>query len=238
MSLNSVERVKEYLEIDQEPPAVIPECRPPVNWPTKGEIQIQDLVVKYAPDLPPVLNKITVHMHAREKIGVVGRTGAGKSTLTIAFFRFIEPESGTIIIDDIDITKIGLYDLRSAITIIPQDPVLFAGTIRSNLDPFGVLGEEVLWEALRRANLAGHQHHHHHHHGEYKNEERKLVEKASAATLVDVLTEDEDWKDDAASTSGSSSSSSSSSKDSNSTVADDTDGESTETEDTDTISVV
>ncbi|CAG8581475.1 740_t:CDS:10, partial [Diversispora eburnea] len=153
MNMNSVERVQEYLALEEEPPRIIDYNRPPPNWPPKGEIHVKDLVMQYAPDNPPVLKNISFHIRPAEKVGIVGRTGSGKSTLAISFFRFMEPISGQIIIDDVDISTIGLFDLRSRLTIIPQDPVLFTGTLRSNLDSFGEYDDEELWNALRRAHL-------------------------------------------------------------------------------------
>jgi ABC-type multidrug transport system fused ATPase/permease subunit len=100
-----------------------------------------------------VLSDIDISVSAKSKVGIVGRTGAGKSSLSLAFFRFMEPSSGSITIDGIDIGSIGLYDLRSRITIIAQDPVLFQGTVRTNLDPFGLYADERLENALRRVHL-------------------------------------------------------------------------------------
>jgi ABC-type multidrug transport system fused ATPase/permease subunit len=97
---------------------------------------VRDLVVGYAPDLPPVLNHLTFDVAPGEKVGVVGRTGAGKSTLGLTLLRYVEPLSGTITIDGLDVCDMGLEDLRRRLTIIPQDPLLFKGTVRSNLDPF------------------------------------------------------------------------------------------------------
>ncbi|KAF9915542.1 hypothetical protein BX616_005921 [Lobosporangium transversale] len=153
MSLNSVERVNEYLEMPQEPPAIIEESRPPAGWPYDGKIEIKDLTMQYAPDMGPVLHNISISIRPREKIGIVGRTGSGKSTLALSLFRFMEPVAGSIVIDGIDISKIGLEDLRSRLTIIPQDAVLFNGTIRSNLDPFQEHTDYEIWEALRRVHL-------------------------------------------------------------------------------------
>ncbi|KAK3818725.1 MAG: P-loop containing nucleoside triphosphate hydrolase protein [Benniella sp.] len=154
MSLNSVERVNEYLEMPQEPPAIIEGSRPPAGWPFDGKIDIQELTMQYAPELGPVLHSISLNIRPREKIGIVGRTGSGKSTLALSLFRFMEASSGSIVIDGIDISKIGLEDLRRRLTIIPQDAVLFNGTIRSNLDPFQEHTDYEIWEALRRVHLA------------------------------------------------------------------------------------
>ncbi|KAJ3171396.1 hypothetical protein HK101_011253 [Irineochytrium annulatum] len=154
MSMNSVERCQEYLELEQEAPAIIDNHRPPSNWPSEGRILIDNLVMKYAPDLPEVLKGISADIGTCEKVGIVGRTGAGKSSLTLAFLRAVEPASGTIVIDGVDIRQIGLRDLRSNITIIPQDPILFAGTVRSNLDPFLNQSDADLWAALKRARLS------------------------------------------------------------------------------------
>ncbi|KAG0285970.1 hypothetical protein BGZ96_009863 [Linnemannia gamsii] len=153
INLNSVERVVEYLDLEEEPPAIIEGSRPPAGWPCSGEIVIDHLTMRYAPDTPDVIKDISFSIKAGEKVGVVGRTGSGKSTFAISLFRFMDPVKGTITIDGIDICKIGLQDLRSRLTIIPQDPILFKGTLRSNLDPFGELEDVDLWEALRRSHL-------------------------------------------------------------------------------------
>jgi ABC-type multidrug transport system fused ATPase/permease subunit len=116
-------------------------------------LEVNDLVVSYAPDLPPVLKGISFETNAAERIGVIGRTGAGKSSLTLALFRFLEAKSGSIHVDGLDISKIALEDLRSRLAIIPQDPVLFSGTIRSNLDPFDNHTDEELRDCLERVHL-------------------------------------------------------------------------------------
>ncbi|KAK3842495.1 MAG: ABC transporter type 1, transmembrane domain-containing protein [Linnemannia gamsii] len=153
INLNSVERVVEYMDLEEEPPAIIEGSRPPAEWPYAGEISIDHLTMRYAPDTPDVIKDISFTIKAGEKVGVVGRTGSGKSTFAISLFRFMDPVKGSITIDGIDISKIGLQDLRSKLTIIPQDPILFKGTLRSNLDPFGELEDVDLWEALRRSHL-------------------------------------------------------------------------------------
>jgi ABC-type multidrug transport system fused ATPase/permease subunit len=152
-NMNSVERVKEYMDIDQEAPAVIPQSRPPPNWPSQGSVEFANYYTRYRPDLEPVLKGISFTVSPGEKVGIVGRAGAGKSSLALALFRGLEAEQGQILIDGIDISKIGLHDLREAITIVPQDPTLFTGTIRSNLDPFGMFSDEHIFKALRRVHL-------------------------------------------------------------------------------------
>lgn len=111
--------------------------KPPAEWPPRGEIVFDHYACRYRDGLDLVIKDITAHVKPGEKVGIVGRTGAGKSTLTLALFRLIEPAKGKIFIDGLDITDMGLHDLREKLTIIPQDPVLFSGTLRLNLDPFG-----------------------------------------------------------------------------------------------------
>ncbi|KAJ1988801.1 hypothetical protein EDC05_005092 [Coemansia umbellata] len=152
-NMNAVERVKQYLDIKQEAALESElEYKPPASWPTKGDVQIEDLVAEYVPGVP-VLHGISLSVKHGEKVGVVGRTGAGKSTLSLALLRFVEASSGRIMLDGVDISKIGLEDLRRNVTIIPQDPVLFNGTIRFNLDPFNEYPDEIVWDALRRTHL-------------------------------------------------------------------------------------
>ncbi|KAK9376594.1 uncharacterized protein V1513DRAFT_483259 [Lipomyces chichibuensis] len=153
MDMNSVERINEYLQLDQEAPEIIESCQPPVGWPSKGAITVHDLSLRYTPELPTVIHNVSFDVKPGSKVGVVGRTGAGKSTIVSAFFRFLEPVTGSIVIDDVDISKIGLHDLRVALTIIPQDPTLFSGTIRSNLDPFNRYTDSAILGALRRVHL-------------------------------------------------------------------------------------
>lgn len=155
MDFNSVERVEEYLAVPQEPPAVIKGSRPPAYWPSSDAAQflsVRDLEIKYAPDLPTVF-KGSFEIKSGEKIGLIGRTGSGKSTLAMSLLRFSEPHSGSIWLDGIDITSIGVDDLRSRITYIPQDAVLFSGTVKENLDPFDEHTEDELLDALSRVNL-------------------------------------------------------------------------------------
>jgi ABC-type multidrug transport system fused ATPase/permease subunit len=154
-NMNSVERVKEYLDVDQESQAIIPDRRPPRGWPSRGSVKFVDYSTRYRPDLDLVLKNVSFTVLPGEKVGIVGRTGAGKSSLALALFRGLEAESGQIIIDGIDISTIGLQDLRENITIVPQDPTLFTGTIRTNLDPFGLFSDEQIFTALRRVHLIG-----------------------------------------------------------------------------------
>ncbi|KAK2566616.1 Multidrug resistance-associated protein 1 [Acropora cervicornis] len=135
----SVERVKEYAETTTEADWIVPDNRPPDDWPDQGSIVMSDFDLRYREGLP--------------LIGIVGRTGAGKSTLTLALFRILERAGGKILIDGIDISKLGLQDLRSRLTIIPQDPVLFSGTLRLNLDPFDSHTDEELWGILELSHL-------------------------------------------------------------------------------------
>ncbi|XP_030806740.1 LOW QUALITY PROTEIN: canalicular multispecific organic anion transporter 1 [Camarhynchus parvulus] len=148
----AVERVHEYVTVKNEAPWVTKK-RPPRGWPSRGEIQFIDYKVRYRPELDLVLQGITCNIGSTEKVGVVGRTGAGKSSLTNCLFRVLEAAGGKIIIDDMDIATIGLHDLRNNLTIIPQDPVLFTGTLRMNLDPFDQYSDEEVWKALELAHL-------------------------------------------------------------------------------------
>ncbi|KAE9611183.1 hypothetical protein Lal_00012069 [Lupinus albus] len=149
----SVERIFQYSSIPHEAPLVIEDCRPTKNWPETGTICLNNLEVRYAEHLPSVLKNITCTFPGRKKIGVVGRTGSGKSTLIQALFRIVEPREGSIIIDNVDICKIGLHDLRTRLSIIPQDPSLFEGTVRGNLDPLQQYSDTEVWEALDKCQL-------------------------------------------------------------------------------------
>ncbi|XP_077235246.1 putative ABC transporter C family member 15 isoform X2 [Tasmannia lanceolata] len=149
----SVERILQYSKITSEAPFVIEGCTPPSSWPTVGTICFKNLKVRYAEHLPSVLKNITCTFPGKKKIGVVGRTGSGKSTLIQAIFRTVEPSEGTIRIDDVDICQIGLHDLRARLSIIPQDPTMFEGTVRGNLDPLGKYSDTEIWEALDKCQL-------------------------------------------------------------------------------------
>ncbi|KAF8530144.1 ABC protein [Hysterangium stoloniferum] len=155
--MSSVERLTDYSDTDlleQEAPHEKDDVKPPQEWPSEGAIEFKDVVMSYRPGLDPVLKGISMSIRSGEKIGIVGRTGAGKSSLMVTLFRLGELSSGSIHIDGIDISSLGLRDLRSKIAIIPQEPLLFSGTIRTNLDPFSVYDDAQLWDALRRAYLA------------------------------------------------------------------------------------
>ncbi|RNA36438.1 multidrug resistance-associated 1 [Brachionus plicatilis] len=152
-NITSVERIKEYCETPHEAEYQIEETKPSANWPQNGEVKFENYSVKYREVLDNVLKNINLVINPAEKIGIVGRTGAGKSSLTLSLFRILENSTGTILIDDVNIKKIGLHDLRHKLTIIPQDPIIFSGTIRMNLDPFGEKKDDDLWKALDLAGL-------------------------------------------------------------------------------------
>lgn len=149
----SVERVSQYMHVPSEAPQVIESNRQQPSWPDKGRVEILDLKVRYRLDTPLVLRGISCTFDGGHKIGIVGRTGSGKTTLISALFRLVEPVSGKIIIDGVDISKIGLHDLRSRLGIIPQDPTLFNGTVRYNLDPLSEHTDSEIWEVLRKCQL-------------------------------------------------------------------------------------
>lgn len=153
----SVERVKEYIDLPQEKynkdfskqqQQALDPC-----WPANGKIEFKNYSTRYREGLDLCLRQISFTARPKEKIGIVGRTGAGKSSLSLALFRIIESAGGSIVIDDLDISSLNLFDLRSRLTIIPQDPVLFAGTVRENLDPFGIYSDADIWQALQNSHL-------------------------------------------------------------------------------------
>lgn len=149
----SVERVLEYAGLPSEAPEIIQGKRPPISWPAKGELEFKSYSARYREGLDLVLKNINLDIKSHEKIGVVGRTGAGKSSLTLALFRIIEPDTGNISIDNLNTSSIGLLDLRRRLAIIPQDAALFEGTIRDNLDPGHVHDDTELWSVLGRLTL-------------------------------------------------------------------------------------
>jgi ABC-type multidrug transport system fused ATPase/permease subunit len=144
----SVERVLEYANLPSEAPEVIFKRRPAIGWPAQGAVSFNDYSTRYRPGLDLVLKDINLDIKPHEKIGVVGRTGAGKSSLTLALFRIIEGVNGNISIDGLDVSTIGLFDLRGRLAIIPQDPAMFEGTLRDNLDPRHVHDDTELWSVL------------------------------------------------------------------------------------------
>ncbi|XP_048247829.1 multidrug resistance-associated protein 1-like isoform X2 [Haliotis rufescens] len=149
----SVERLKEYSETPTEAEWILDHHRPPPSWPQNGKVNFVNYATRYRPGLDLVLKGISCEINESEKVGIVGRTGAGKSSMTVALFRLIEAASGSIIIDGTTAGNIGLHDLRSKLTILPQDPVLFSGTMRMNLDPFDKYSDAQIWKALAHAHL-------------------------------------------------------------------------------------
>ncbi|KAG9397719.1 hypothetical protein AC1031_019163 [Aphanomyces cochlioides] len=152
-AMTAVERLLHFKTIPEEAPETTLNDPALASWPSKGAVQFQNLKLRYRPDLPLVLHGITLDIQGGEKIGICGRTGAGKSSLMIALFRISEFDSGTILIDGIDIATIGLATLRRVLSIIPQDPVLFSGTLRENLDPFGEKTDAELEAVVQQTHL-------------------------------------------------------------------------------------
>ncbi|CAJ0955316.1 unnamed protein product, partial [Mesorhabditis belari] len=148
----AVERIKEYSETPTEGQNSTQKPKDP-NWPSEGKVVFKDYALRYREGLDLVLKGINVEIEPNEKIGIVGRTGAGKSSLTLALFRIVEADGGSIYIDDVNISKITLESLRSRLTIVPQDPVLFSGTLRINLDPFSTHDDDEIWRSLQNAHL-------------------------------------------------------------------------------------
>lgn len=148
-----VERILQYSNIPSESPLEVTNCRPTETWPWCGTIQIEALQIQYKLDMPMVLKGISCTFPGERKIGVVGRTGSGKSTLIQALFRIVEPSAGRILIDGVDISLLGLHDLRCKLSIIPQEPTLFQGTVRANLDPLQQYLDTEIWEVLRKCRL-------------------------------------------------------------------------------------
>uniref|UniRef100_A0A8C3AF62 ATP-binding cassette, sub-family C (CFTR/MRP), member 3 n=1 Tax=Cyclopterus lumpus TaxID=8103 RepID=A0A8C3AF62_CYCLU len=149
----AVERVKEYSETKTEAPWEVEDKKPPPEWPTEGNVEFHDYSVRYREGLDLVLKNLTLSVKGGEKIGIVGRTGAGKSSMTLCLFRLLEAAAGEITIDGVKISELGLHDLRSRLTIIPQEPVLFSGSLKMNLDPFEKYSDEEVWRALQQSHL-------------------------------------------------------------------------------------
>jgi len=154
VNMNSVERMIEYEGVESEAPHVVEGHRPPAGWPSRGAITAEQLTVKYRADLPPVLKGISFSINAAEKVGIAGRTGCGKSTMMMTLYRLVEPCGGSLRIDGQDVLSMGLRDLRSRLALVPQDPVIFSGTIRTNLDPFDDYTDEQLWGTLSKVSMA------------------------------------------------------------------------------------
>ncbi|KAG2058537.1 hypothetical protein BDR06DRAFT_1004242 [Suillus hirtellus] len=153
-NMNSVERLAHYAkEVEQEAAHEVEDSPAPADWPSRGEIVMKDAVMRYRPELPPVLKGLSMSVSPGEKIGVVGRTGAGKSSIMTAIYRMVELASGSISIDGVDISTVGLAQLRRKLSIIPQDAFLFSGTLRTNLDPFLLHDDAKLYDAMKRAYL-------------------------------------------------------------------------------------
>ena len=151
--MTSVERILEYTKVPQEPHLESEEDKkPPVEWPTEGCVEFKNVCLRYSLGGEMILKNLSFVVRPKEKIGIVGRTGAGKSSLIAALFRLSNIE-GEIYIDRVPTRNLGLHDLRSKISIIPQEPLLFAGTLRANLDPFQEFTDEILWQALAEVEL-------------------------------------------------------------------------------------
>ncbi|KAJ2644226.1 hypothetical protein GGF44_000742 [Coemansia sp. RSA 1694] len=153
-SLPGLSRFFVYTEqLEREAPQTIKQTQPPASWPAQGEIEFKDYSMRYRSELGTVLNQLSFTINGKEKVGIVGRTGAGKSSLTHALLRLVEPAEGSVLIDGIDTSTIGLQALRSNISVVPQDPVLFEGTIRDNLDPKREYTDAQVWEAIEKAKI-------------------------------------------------------------------------------------
>ena len=150
----AVERIQEYTETKQEPEWKLDIDDTLKYWPAKPTIEFKDVSARYREGLPLVLKNLSFSVKDKERVGIVGQTGAGKSSITLALFRMIDMDSGRIFIDDVDIATMGLHCLRKKLTIIPQEPVLFAGSLRMNLDPLGAYSDEELWKVLKMSHLS------------------------------------------------------------------------------------
>lgn len=148
-NMTSVERIIEYVNLEPEAPLELENKKTADEWPSKAEICFKGLSMRYSPKSDYTLRNLKFTIEPKEKIGIVGRTGAGKSSIIQALFRLAVNE-GIIEIDHIDIQGLGLHELRKQISIIPQDPILFSGTMRENLDPFKTKNDEELWKALEQ----------------------------------------------------------------------------------------
>lgn len=155
-NLVSAERLIEYSKLKPEAPLDIAETEPASTWPATGDVSYEHVAARYRENLDLVLRDVSFDIKGGEKVGVAGRTGGGKSTLTMVLYRIIEAESGRVMIDNVDVSKIGLRALRSKLSIIPQDSQCFEGTMRDNLDPTGKSSDADMWKALEQCRLKSH----------------------------------------------------------------------------------
>ncbi|KAJ2614979.1 hypothetical protein H4S08_001460 [Coemansia sp. RSA 1365] len=152
--MTHLERAVEYMHLPSEGVDIVEDYRPKETWPEQGVVEFKNFSTRYREGLDLVLKDLSFRVAPRHKVGIIGRTGSGKSSLSLSLFRIIEAASGQILLDDEDITKYGLFDVRNKLSIIPQDPVLFAGTVRENVDPFNNYSDQEIWHALEEAHLA------------------------------------------------------------------------------------
>lgn len=154
MFMNSVDRIDRYAELEIEDyDGAIPENSLPPNWPTSGEVTFDDIVVQYGPDRPAIISQLTADVKPQQKVGICGRSGSGKSSLLMALFRISDVKNGQILIDGVNIQKVPLLKLRSSLAIIPQENIMFSGTLRSNLDPEGKIPDPDIWSALELCQI-------------------------------------------------------------------------------------
>lgn len=170
VELNSFQRVREYCQV--EPEETFDKARrteiadsTPASWPTSGRVEFRNVTARYTPNGPDVLRRVSFAAHSGERVGIVGRTGSGKSTLGLLLLRFVNLVGGSVTIDGVDITQLLLHRLRSSVTLIPQEPVLFSGDVQSNLDPFGASSETELQSALSACASIHTNNHDDHDHG-------------------------------------------------------------------------
>eukprot|EP00927_Polykrikos_kofoidii_P011098 TRINITY_DN14676_c0_g1_i1.p1 TRINITY_DN14676_c0_g1~~TRINITY_DN14676_c0_g1_i1.p1 ORF type:complete len:1320 (-),score=227.02 TRINITY_DN14676_c0_g1_i1:29-3988(-) len=150
----SVERMHKYATtLPQEAPLVLPNVNLPSQWPIRGDVVLRNVSARYRSELPQVLRGVSMEFHGGERVGIVGRTGCGKSSLLMVLMRLMEPEEGVVTIDGVDIGTVGLHTLREKVAVIPQEPTILTGTVRFNLDPVGGLTDEDIWDALEKADL-------------------------------------------------------------------------------------